>query len=107
MVYESLGISKDIATVAREVISGLWGDGDRKKEALERNGLNYVEVQTKVNEILNGPANKKPSPTASLGGKVEATCYAKTKNSSLAGTYITTEDLYCRNDAEQIRKHYV
>lgn len=104
VVYESLGTSKDIATVAREVISGLWGDGDRRKEALERNGLNYAEVQTKVNEILNGPANKKPSPTASLGGKVEATCYAKSKNSSLAGTYVTTEDLYCRNDAGTNKK---
>lgn len=104
VVYESFGTSKDIATVAREVISGLWGDGDRRKEALERNGLNYAEVQTKVNEILNGPTNKKHSPTASLGGKVEATCYAKSKNSSLAGTYVTTADLYCRNDAGTNKK---
>ena len=104
VVYEPLGIGKDIVTVAREVISGLWGNRDKRKEALERNGFNYEEVQAKVNEILNGPANKKPSPTASSAGKVEATCYAKSKNSSLAGTYVTTADLYCRNDAGTNKK---
>ena len=71
---------------------------------MERNGFNYEEVQAKVNEILNGPANKKPSATASSAGKVEATCYAKSKDSSLAGTYVTTTDLYCRNDAGTNKK---
>ena len=103
MIYESLGTGKDIATVAREVISGLWGNGNRRKEALERSGFNYAKVQAKVNEILNGPA-KNPAPAVSSTKKVETTCYAKSKDSSLAGTYVTTADLYCRNDAGTNKK---
>lgn len=103
VIYETLGTSKDVSTVAREVISGLWGNGDQRKEALERNGLNYAEVQAKVNEILNGPA-KNPEVTAPSTGKVETTCYAKSKDPFLAGAYITTADLYCRNDAGSNKK---
>lgn len=103
VIYESLGTSKDIETVAREVISGLWGNGNRRKEALERNGLNYAKVQSKVNEILNGPA-KRPTPATSSIGKIETTCCAKSKDSSLVGTYVTTADLYCRNDAGTNKK---
>lgn len=102
VVYEDLGTSKDIETVAREVIAGLWGNGDKRKAALEANGLNYAEVQAKVNEILNGPA-KSPAPVVS-SGKVEATCYAKSKNVALGGEYTTTADLYCRNDAGTNKK---
>lgn len=87
--------SKDIETVAREVISGLWGSGAERKIALERSGFDYVEVQAKVNEILNTPAENK---------KVEATCKAKGQNFIFAGTYRTTADLYCRNDAGSNKK---
>lgn len=103
VIYESLGTSKDIVTVAREVISGIWGNGDQRKKALERNGLNYAEVQAKVNEILNGPA-KNPPPTIPSNGKVKTTCFAKSGDSSLAGIYVTTADLYCRNDAGSNKK---
>lgn len=100
VIYDSLGMSKDIATVAREVISGLWGNGAQRKEALERNGFNPVEIQNKVNEILNTPS-KKPETSS---GKIETSCYAKNMESSLAGEYITTTDVYCRNDAGTNKK---
>lgn len=101
VIYETVETGKDVATVAREVISGLWGDGDHRKEALERNGYNYREVQDKVNEILNGPA-KNPVPSSTV--IVTTTCYAKSKDSSLIGPYTTTADLYCRNDAGTNKK---
>lgn len=104
IVYETLGNSKDITTVAREVISGLWGNYPGRKEALERNGLNYEEVQAKVDEILNGAANKAAVIDSSSTKKVEASCYAKSIDASLAGTYITTTNLYCRNDAGTNKK---
>lgn len=112
IVYESgtSSTTKDVATVAREVITGLWGNGTQRKEALEKAGYNYAEVQTKVNEILNGDADKAastPEPSTSTtetSKKVEATCYAKSKNASLAGTYTTTANLYCRNDAGSNKK---
>lgn len=99
IIYDTLGTSKDIETVAREVIAGLWGSGLKRKEALERNGLNYSEVQARVNEILNGHAK---NPVGTI--KKEATCYAKNKNDFLSGTYIATADLYCRNDAGTNKK---
>lgn len=100
LIYESTG---NIEEIAREVIAGLWGNGDQRKESLERNGFKYSEVQTKVNEILNGPA-KEPVKSDSSIYKVEATCYARSKDSSLIGPYITTTDLYCRNDAGTNKK---
>lgn len=38
--------------VAREVISGKWGNGTARKTALTNAGYNYTEVQTKVNALL-------------------------------------------------------
>lgn len=104
--------AKDVETVAREVISGLWGNGEQRKKALEAAGFNYSEVQKRVNEILNGDADKKGSDygkgpsekTPSIDTKVETTCYAKFKDSSLSGTYTTTTNLYCRNDAGTNKK---
>lgn len=49
---------KDIATVAREVIAGQWGNGDERKNNLKAHGYDYDAVQKKVNEILNGTASK-------------------------------------------------
>lgn len=103
VIYDSLGMTKDIVTVAREVISGLWGNGAYRKEALERNGLNPVDVQKKVNEILNSPA-KNPVPTIDGSKKIETSCYAKEKDSKLSGLYTTTADVYCRNDAGTNKK---
>lgn len=94
---------KDITTIAREVIAGQWGTGAERKKALESKGYNYAEVQKKVNEIVNGSAVK-PSTltqpqTQPTSKKVTATCSAKKYDKSIAGTYVTTADLYMRNDA--------
>lgn len=91
--------SKDIETVAREVISGLWGSGSDRKNALERSGFDYVEVQGIVNKILN--------LSISLPGsfkEIKASCKAKSKNINYAGSWKTTADLYCRNDAGTNKK---
>lgn len=95
--------SKDITTLAREVISGFWGSGAARKSALEQAGYNYSEVQAKVNEILNNSATK-PVKDPENTKKIETTCYAKNKDESLSGVYVTTENLYCRNDAGTNKK---
>lgn len=101
--------SKDVVTIAREVIVGIWGNYPQRKEALEKAGYNYEEIRAKVNEILNGDADK----VASLGSSgsdqkesktIEATCYARSRDTSLSGTYTTTANLYCRNDAGSNKK---
>lgn len=103
VITPALGVSKNIDVVAKEVIAGVWGNGEGRKKALEKNGLNYEEVQLKVTEILNGSANN-PKPTSSPIDKVEATCYARGEDKALAGTYETMADLYCRNDAGTNKK---
>lgn len=43
-----------VVTVAREVISGKWGNGDTRKKLLTEAGYDYDIIQTKVNNILSG-----------------------------------------------------
>ena len=49
--------NKSVDELAKEVIAGKYGNGDARKSAL---GSRYSEVQSKVNEILNG---NKPTST--------------------------------------------
>lgn len=43
---------KSIDTLAREVVRGDWGNGDDRKNRLERAGYDYNAVQRRVNELL-------------------------------------------------------
>lgn len=102
---------KNITTVAREVIAGVWGTGSERKKALEAKGYNYAEVQKKVNEILNGGAvktnNVVQDQNQPVSKKVTATCKAKGYNSSISGEYKTTNNLHLRNDAGTNKKSLV
>lgn len=102
---------KSVETVAREVIAGTWGDNPKRKEALLKAGYNYDEVRDRVNEILNGSAAtpaSSASTTAPATKAVTATDYAqKGPDSSLAGTYTTTANLYMRNGAGTNKKALV
>lgn len=42
----------DIETIAAEVIQGDWGNGEERKERLERAGYDYHVVQARVNDLL-------------------------------------------------------
>lgn len=44
--------SYDVTKIAKDVISGKYGNGAKRKQALESKGYNYKEVQKKVNELL-------------------------------------------------------
>lgn len=93
----------DNNTIAHEVIAGKWGSGNDRKTKLTAAGYNYDEVQKLVNQILNGSATKATNPVQDQAQTVKkeviASCKAKKKDDKLAGTYATTADLYCRNDA--------
>ena len=94
VVTESTAKStKDVKTLALEVISGLWGTGAARKKALEASGYKYAEVQAKVNEIL-----KAPSKTYST------TCKYTKQDSNISGDYNTTANLNLRNDAGTNKK---
>lgn len=95
---------KTVTEVAREVIAGTWGTGESRKVLLEAAGYNYTEVQKCVNEILNGSVSTTSTVTESYSKKVTATCAAKKSDKALAGTYVTTANLYLRNDAGSNKK---
>ena len=50
---------KSIDELAQEVIDGKWGDGEERKNKLEKAGYDYDKVQNRVNEILKEKDNKK------------------------------------------------
>lgn len=47
--------------LAKEVISGKWGNGETRKKRLEDAGYDYNAVQSTVNAILSGKAPQAPS----------------------------------------------
>lgn len=51
-------IKKSVEQVAKEVINGLYGDGDERFTKLTNEGYNYLKVQDKVNELLNNQSRK-------------------------------------------------
>jgi N-acetylmuramoyl-L-alanine amidase len=51
-VVEKKASTKSIEDVAKEVISGVWGNGTDRKNRLEKAGYDYNKVQAKVNELL-------------------------------------------------------
>lgn len=50
---------KTVDELAREVISGKWGNGDERKSRFAAAGYDYAAVQSRVNEIANTVPAKK------------------------------------------------
>lgn len=48
-------IRKTVDELAREVINGLWGNGQERADRLEAEGYSYEAVQARVNELLYAP----------------------------------------------------
>lgn len=55
--------TKSVAEVAKEVYAGEWGNNPARKEALEKAGYDYQEVQDAVNALVNGST---PTPSKSV-----------------------------------------
>lgn len=98
---------KDLTTVAREVILGVWGNMPERKTKLEASGYNFTDVQNKVNELLNKnvPTPSKPQNTGVT--KVVAGSRAASFDKSLAGSYVTTTGLYMRHGAGKNKRAMV
>lgn len=101
-------IGKTIDEIAHEVIAGKWGNGEDRKARISDAGYDYSEVQSRVNEILNGSAvtstEQNQPQTQPTESKVTATCNARSFNKNLSGVYVTTANLYLRNDAGTNKK---
>lgn len=53
---------KNIEQLAYEVLAGLWGNGEERKQRLTAAGYDYAAVQAKVNEILANNQVEEPEP---------------------------------------------
>ena len=53
---------KTIEQLAYEVLAGLWGNGEERKQRLIAAGYDYTAVQAKVNEILGNNQVEDPEP---------------------------------------------
>lgn len=51
-VEKYTGANKTIIQIAQEVIAGKWGNGKKRKQALQTAGYNYTAVQAAVNKLL-------------------------------------------------------
>ena len=43
---------KSVDVIAQEVINGLWGNGQERKDRLTKAGYNYSTIQKRVNELI-------------------------------------------------------
>ena len=50
---------KSVTEVAKEVVNGKWGNGQKRVESLKKAGYDPTEVQKKVNELLGAKTNVK------------------------------------------------
>lgn len=60
--------AQDLDSVARDVIAGLYGNGDARRQALINAGYNPDEVQKRVNALLSGSVST-PSKTVAQVAK--------------------------------------
>lgn len=54
---------EDVTTVAKEVLAGVWGNGDERKNRLTAAGYDYAAVQAEVNRLASGASTPKKSTT--------------------------------------------
>ena len=54
-------VKKTVEELAKEVISGKWGNGDARKKALTDAGYDYSAVQSRVNQLMSGSSSASKS----------------------------------------------
>lgn len=69
---------KSNAEIAKEVMNGLWGNGDDRKKRLQAAGYNYSAIQAEVNKLAGG---------GSTGYKVQVTASALNVRSGAGANY--------------------
>ena len=57
--------SYNITAIAKDVISGKYGNGETRRKNLESRGYNYSEIQKEVNRLLNNGSNNSSSNNSS------------------------------------------
>lgn len=66
------GEKKSVSEIAKEVINGLWGNGDDRKARLKAAGYDYDAVQKEVNAQLSGKATAPKKSVTEIAKEVIA-----------------------------------
>lgn len=86
-------VLKNIEDIAMDVISGKYGVGTDRKNALTKEGYNYKEVQSKVNELLSHKSFK-------VGDLVRLKSDAVYHNGKKIPDWVKQRKLYIRDDVK-------
>ena len=73
---------KSVKQVAKEVIAGKWGNGEKRRKRLTKAGYDYTTVQRKVNALL-GNKNKKKVKTYTVQSGDTLTYIANKYNTTI------------------------
>lgn len=60
---------KPLETIAKEVINGVWGNGQDRKDKLESAGYDYNQVQQMVNQLVGGKKSNETIAKEVIQGK--------------------------------------
>lgn len=63
---------KTVNEIAREVLSGNWGNGEERKQRLAKAGYNYQEVQNEVNKLASQKAENPKKTNEQIAREVIA-----------------------------------
>lgn len=100
--------NKSTGDIAHEVIAGLWGSGDKRKELLTAAGYNYDIIQAGVNACLNRVPNTPGASNTDPTQPINQRCFASSTpdkwDFEKRGTYVTDCNLYLRNGAGTNKK---
>ena len=93
--------SKTITEIAEDVIKGVYGNGDTRKNAIESIGYDYYKVQKEVNRILSG------KPSENTESTVKYTVKPNDTLSAIASRFNTTvNDIAQKNGIVDPNKIY-
>ena len=93
--------SKTITEIAEDVIKGVYGNGDTRKNAIESMGYDYYKVQKEVNRILSG------KPSENTESTVKYTVKPNDTLSAIASRFNTTvNDIVQKNGIVDPNKIY-
>ena len=99
-------IEYNVEDVARDVISGKYGNGQARKDALTAAGYDYNTVQAAVNKILNSGSGSGSSGGSKSGGKTTGSSTSGSNVSSGGGSNVSGSD-YSSDELADLAAEYV
>ena len=84
---------RSVFLIAQEVLNGKWGNGDARREKLNKAGYNPAEVQGLVNKLSTGKLRAQIVVTSTLNIRKEPTDKSKILDVFGPGVIVTVEEI--------------